>query len=359
MKSTFLRTALAAALLSCTLQTAIAAAIPVRVASVEQTTHAAERQIPGRIEAIHTVELRARTEGAIARIHFRDGQYVKQGDLLFELDDAEPRAAVRLAQAEVKSAEATLRQAQQQLTRFQSLKTGNAISRNDVDTAQMQRDVARAALEQASARLEARNVTLGFTRITSPINGRMGHSRFHVGSVVNPSSGQLVEVVQLDPIRIAFALEEGAFAAKAGQHADLTALKQAWRAEILNGEQRETGTLTSVDNRIDPRTASVMLRAEFANPQHRLLPGGNVNVWLRPQNAQDALAIPAAAVQQNGDGFFTWVVNGDGNVEKRAITLGGQMGQQFTVQSGVKANERVVTDGAPRLQPGAAVQILN
>lgn len=359
MKSTFLRTALAAALLSCTLQTAIAAAIPVRVASVEQTTYAAERQIPGRIEAIHTVELRARTEGAIARIHFRDGQYVKQGDLLFELDDAEPRAAVRLAQAEVKSAEATLRQAQQQLTRFQSLKTGNAISRNDVDTAQMQRDVARAALEQASARLEARNVTLGFTRITSPINGRMGHSRFHVGSVVNPSSGQLVEVVQLDPIRIAFALEEGAFAAKAGQHADLTALKQAWRAEILNGEQRETGTLTSVDNRIDPRTASVMLRAEFANPQHRLLPGGNVNVWLRPQSEQDALTIPAAAVQQNGDGFFTWVVNGDGNAEKRAITLGGQMGQQFTVQSGVKANERVVTDGAPRLQPGAAVQILN
>lgn len=359
MKSTFLRTALAAALLSCTLQTAIAAAIPVRVASVEQTTHAAERQIPGRIEAIHTVELRARTEGAIARIHFRDGQYVKQGDLLFELDDAEPRAAVRLAQAEVKSAEATLRQAQQQLTRFQSLKTGNAISRNDVDTAQMQRDVARAALEQASARLEARNVTLGFTRITSPINGRMGHSRFHVGSVVNPSSGTLVEVVQLDPIRIAFALEEGAFAAKAGQHADLTALKQAWRAEILNGEQRETGTLTSVDNRIDPRTASVMLRAEFANPQHRLLPGGNVNVWLRPQSEQDALAIPAAAVQQNGDGFFTWVVNSDGNAEKRAITLGGQMGQQFTVQSGVKANERVVTDGAPRLQPGAAVQILN
>ncbi|MNY32731.1 Multidrug resistance protein MdtA precursor [compost metagenome] len=102
-----------------------------------------------------------------------------------------------------------------------------------------------------------------------------------------------------------------------------------------------------------------MLRAEFANPQHRLLPGGNVNVWLRLQSEQDALAIPAAAVQQNGDGFFTWVVNADGKAEKRALTLGGQMGQQFTVQSGVEAHERVVTDGAPRLQPGAAVQILN
>ncbi|MRS90060.1 efflux RND transporter periplasmic adaptor subunit [Enterobacteriaceae bacterium RIT714] len=359
MKSTFLRAALVVALFSCTLPSALAAAIPVRVASVEKTPHAAERQIPGRIEAIHTVELRARTEGTIAKIHFRDGQYVKQGDILFELDDAEPRAAVRLAQAEVKSAEATLRQAQQQLTRFQSLKTGNAISRNDVDNALMQRDVARAALEQANARLEARNVTLGFTRITSPISGRMGHSRFHEGSLVNPASGVLVEVVQLDPIRIAFALEEGAFAAKAGQHTDITAMKKAWLAQIISGDKRENGTLTSVDNRIDPRTASVMLRAEFANPQHRLLPGGNVNVWLRPQSEQEVLVLPAAAVQQNGDGFYAWVVSAEGKAEMRTLTLAGQMGQQFQVTSGVKQSERVITDGAQRVQPGVAVQVLN
>ena len=329
-----------------------------RVATVEQAIHAPERQIPGRIEAIHTVELRARTEGVITKMHFRDGQTVKQGDVLFELDDAEPRAAVRLAQAEVNSAEATLRQAQQQLTRFQSLGTSNAISRHDVDNALMQRDVARAALEQAKARLEARNVTLGFTRITSPINGRVGHSQYHVGSLVNPSSGVLVDIVQLDPVRIAFALEEGAFAAKAVEHANLTALKEAWMAQIQNGDRRENGTLTSVDNRIDPRTASVMLRAEFANPQHRLLPGGNVNVILRPQAGQETLMLPAAAVQQNGDGFFAWVVNDESKAERRPLTVAGQVGQQFTINSGVKPNERVVTDGAQRLQPGAAVQIL-
>lgn len=346
------------ALLVCTLQPAFAAAVPVRVATVEQAIHAPERQIPGRIEAIHTVELRARTEGVITKMHFRDGQTVKQGDVLFELDDAEPRAAVRLAQAEVNSAEATLRQAQQQLTRFQSLGTSNAISRHDVDNALMQRDVARAALEQAKARLEARNVTLGFTRITSPINGRVGHSQYHVGSLVNPSSGVLVDIVQLDPVRIAFALEEGAFAAKAVEHANLTALKEAWMAQIQNGDRRENGTLTSVDNRIDPRTASVMLRAEFANPQHRLLPGGNVNVILRPQAGQETLMLPAAAVQQNGDGFFAWVVNDESKAERRPLTVAGQVGQQFTINSGVKRNERVVTDGAQRLQPGAAVQIL-
>lgn len=346
-------------LLASTLQSAFAAAIPVRVATVEQTAHAAERQIPGRIEAIHTVELRARAEGAITKINFRDGQYVKKGDLLFELDDAEPRAAVRLAQAEVQSAEATLRQAQQQLSRFESLGSNNAISRHDVDNARMQRDVARAALEQAKARLETRHVTLGYTRITSPIDGRVGHSRFHVGSLVNPSSGVLVDVVQLDPIRIAFALEEGVFATKAGQHADISALKKAWQALIDSNGKRIRGELTSVDNRIDPRTASVMLRAEFANPRHQLLPGGNVNVFLRPASVEPVLTLPAAAVQQNGDGFYAWVVNTDGKAEMRPLAVAGQIGQQFRIASGVTSGERAITDGAQRVQPGAAVQILN
>ena len=335
------------ALLASTLQPVFAAAIPVRVATVEQTAHAAERQIPGRIEAIHTVELRARTEGVITKIHFRDGQYVKKGDVLFELDDAEPRAALRLAQAEVRSAEATLRQAQQQLSRFESLGSSNAISRHDVDNARMQRDVASAALEQAKARLETRSVTLNYTRITSPIDGRVGHSNFHVGSLVNPASGVLVEVVQLDPIRIAFALEEGAFATKAGQHADIRAMKQAWQALIDSNGQRISGELTSVDNRIDPRTASVMLRAEFANP------------YLRPASEQPVLTLPAAAVQQNGDGFFAWVVNADGKAEMRPLKVAGQIGQQFQIASGVKPGERAITDGAQRVQPGAAVQILN
>lgn len=358
MKQTLLRAALACALLACTLQTAVAAAIPVRVATVEQTDYAAERQIPGRIEAIHTVALRARTEGAITQVHFRDGQYVKKGDLLFALDDAEPRAALRLAQAEVTSAEATLRQAQQQLTRFENLKNSQAISRHDVDNARMQRDVASAALEQAKARRDTRNVTLTYTRITSPIDGRVGHSQFHVGSLVNPASGVLVEVVQLDPVRIAFALEEGLFAHKAGQHADITELKQAWQAQIENGGEREQGELTSVDNRIDPRTASVMLRAEFANPRHQMLPGGSINVWLRARSAQPALLLPAAAVGQNGSGYFAWVIDGQNAAQKRTLTLAGQTGQQYRVLSGVSAGEHVVTDGAQRLVDGAPVQVL-
>lgn len=196
----------------------------------------------------------------------------------------------------------------------------------------MQRDVASAALEQAKARLDARRVTLSYTRITSPIDGRVGHSSFHVGSLVNPASGVLVEVVQLDPIRIAFALEEGAFAAKAGQHADIKRHEGAWQALIDSNGQRISGELTSVDNRIDPRTASVMLRAEFANPRHHAARRQCERVFAPGKRA--AGADPACrSGPQNGDGFFAWVVNADGNAEMRPLNVAGQISQQFQITS--------------------------
>ncbi len=346
------------ALLACTLQPAFAAVIPVRVATVEQTAHAAERQIPGRIEAIHTVELRARTEGVITRIHFRDGQYVKKGDVLFELDDAEPRAALRLAQAEVRSAEATLRQAQQQLSRFESLA---AVTPSAATTWTTPACSATSPAPHWSRRkpVSTPAASLSTTRaLFHRLTGAWGTATSR-RSLVNPASGVLVEVVQLDPIRIAFALEEGAFATKAGQHADISAMKQAWQALIDSNGQRISGELTSVDNRIDPRTASVMLRAEFANPRHQLLPGGNVNVYLRPASELPVLTLPAAAVQQNGDGFFAWVINAEDKAEMRPLKVAGQIGQQFQIASGVKPGERAITDGAQRVQPGVAVQILN
>lgn len=337
---------------------ALANPLPVRVTPATQISHTPERQIPGRIEAIHTVELRARTEGVINRIHFRDGQYVNKGELLFELDDAAHRATLRLAKAELSSVEATLRQSQQLLTRYQGLKNNHSISQQDVDNARMQRDVSRAAVEQAKARIEAINVTLGYTRIHSPLTGRIGHSQFHVGSLVGPSSGVLAEVVQLDPVRIAFALEEHNFVIKADQHADITAMKQAWQAQIEVAGERETGELTSVDNRVDPRTASVMLRAEFANPRHLLLPGGNTRVWLRPQMEQEIVTLPVAAIQQNSDGFFAWVIGEDERAEKRLLTLAEQVDNHFQVLSGVAPGELVVVEGAQRLFPGAPIQRL-
>lgn len=278
----YLRPAALAAALTLALPAFAIAVLPMAESSVAQ-----ERRLPGRVEAVHAVDLRSRIEGVITRVHFTDGQQVKQGDLLIELDDAEHRAALQLAQAELRSAKASLRQAQQLLDRYQRLQNTNAISRNDVDTARMQRDVSRADVEQAKARVETREITLGYTRITSPVTGRIGHSRFHQGSLVNPASGTLVDIAQLDPIRISFAIEESAFFHKAGEHPDITALKEAWIPEVELAGERVAGQLVSVDNHVDSRTGSVTLRGEFANPQQRLLPGGSVVVWLTPRAAAE------------------------------------------------------------------------
>lgn len=359
-----MNTIIRSALLSCglagyALAASAAPSIPVRVVTVEQAPYAAERKISGRAEAIHSVDIRARTEGKVVQRHVQDGQYVNKGDLLFTLDDAQPKAALALAQAELKSAQASLRQAQQLLSRYQQLKNNHSISRQDVDTAQMQRDVAAAAVEQAQARIAAQQITLGYTRITSPVTGRVGHTPFHVGSLVNPASGVLVDVVQLDPIRVAFSLDETAFFAKAGQYTDIAALKQAWLAQVEIDGRREDGVLTSVDNRIDNRTASVTLRAEFANPQHRLLPGGNVTLFLRPQQLKESPMIPASAVQQDAQGFYCWVLMADYTVTMRRFTPAGQHGHRVVVADGLNAGERVVTEGVQRLRDGVAVQLLN
>lgn len=314
------------ALLACglagyALAAAAAPAVPVRVVTVEQAPHAGERQISGRVEAIHSVDIRARTEGKIVQRHFQDGQYVNQGDLLFTLDDAQPKAALALAQAELKSAQASLRQAQQLLSRYQQLINNHAIGRNDLDTAQMQRDVAAAAVEQARARIAAQQITLGYTRITSPVSGRVGHSPFHVGSLVNPASGVLVDVVQLDPIRVAFSLDETVFFAKAGQHTDIAALNSLIRSTVCC--PAATSPFSSA-------------RGSFRSPM-----------------------IPAAAMQQDAQGFYSWVLTADNTVTMRRLTPAGQQGQQFAVAEGLLPGERVVTEGAQRLRDGAAVQLLN
>jgi RND family efflux transporter MFP subunit len=121
---------------------------------------------------------------------------------------------------------------------------------------------------------------------------------------------------------------------------------------------REEGVLTSVDNRIDSRTASVVMRAEFANPQHRLLPGGSVTVILRPRQQQESLTIPLAAVQQDAQGFYSWVLTENNTAELRRLTLGEQQGQRYAVAQGLDVGERVVTEGVQRLRDGAAVVLL-
>ncbi|WP_082203887.1 efflux RND transporter periplasmic adaptor subunit [Winslowiella iniecta] len=308
----------------------------------------------GRVEAIQTVEVLTRVEGFIARRHFTEGQMVESGQLLFEIEPAQHHAAVEQAKARVQSAQAVARNAQLHLSRLQRLTASNAISKSDVDAAEAERDIARASLAQMQAELKTQQLNLGYTRITAPIAGRIGHTRFNTGSLVNPASGSLVTVTQLDPIRVRIAVNE---------HDYISAMQQPETAKSFHSQLTlangypypQSGEFESVDNHIDPQTGSVAVRLRFANPQHLLLPGGVVNVALQAGQSQNAITIPVAALSQDKEGFFVLLVDHDNRVAQRRVTPGRQREQHYLVTAGLKPGEQVIVSGIQQVRPGMVV----
>ncbi|MFA3762473.1 MULTISPECIES: efflux RND transporter periplasmic adaptor subunit [unclassified Yersinia (in: enterobacteria)] len=343
-----------------------AAPLPaVTVSVVTSITPDTALQYLGRVEAIQAVDVTTRTEGFIAARLFTEGQMVKQGSLLYEIDPALHQAAVTQAQAQLDSATASANHAQVNLTRLQRLGSNRSVSQAEVDEAQAQRDISRAAVAQAQANLQIQQLQLSFTRIYAPITGQIGHSRFNVGSLINPASGTLVNIVQLDPIRVAIAVNERDYITAtyqlsvAGPSADSSTLpfgNFTPRIQLANGKQYpERGVFESVDNQIDKQTGTVTLRTRFANPRHLLLPGGVVNVSLAAEMAKPVTVIPIAALQQNKQGHFVLVVNDKDQVDVRQVTLGEQFEQQYEVTDGLKVGERVIVAGLQHVRPGMTV----
>lgn len=356
-------------MLSISTQSAFAAApLPaVTVAVVTSATPDTALQFLGRVEAIQAVDVTTRTEGFIAARLFTEGQMVKQGDLLYEIDPALHQASVTQAQAQLDSATASANHAQVNLTRIQRLGNNRSVSQAEVDEAQAQRDISRAAVAQAQANLQIQQLQLSFTRIYAPITGQIGHSRFNVGSLINPASGTLVSIVQLDPIRVAIAVNERDYitatyqlsatgTASASDNSALAFEHFTPRIQLANGKQYpESGVFESVDNQIDKQTGTVTIRTRFDNPRHLLLPGGVVNVSLAAETAKAVTAIPIAALQQNKQGHFVLVVTDKDQVEVRPVTLGEQFEQQYAVKDGLKVGERVIVSGLQHVRPGMTV----
>jgi RND family efflux transporter MFP subunit len=341
----------------------------VTVSVVTSITPDSALQYLGRVEAIQAVDVTTRTEGFIARRLFTEGQRVTQGELLYEIDPALHQASVTQAQAQLDSATASANHAQVNLTRLQRLVSNRSVSQAEVDEAQAQRDISRAAVAQAQANLHIQQLQLSFTQIHAPISGQIGHSRFNVGSLINPASGTLVSIVQLDPIRVAIAVNERDYitatyqmsAAAAANSTSATGSRLPFsnftpRIQLANGKQYpERGVFESVDNQIDKQTGTVIIRTRFANPRHLLLPGGVVNVSLTAATAKPVIVIPIAALQQNKQGHFVLVVTDKDQVEVRPVVPGEQFEQQYAVTDGLKVGERVIVAGLQHVRPGMTV----
>jgi multidrug efflux system membrane fusion protein len=314
------------------------------------------RQGLGTVQAFYTVTVTARVDGELQQIAFTEGQNVRKGDLLAQIDPRPTRAAYEQAVAAKAKDAAQLENAQRDLQRYTVLQPQDLASKQTVDTqralvgqlvAQVQGD--KAAIDSAATQLD-------YTRITSPINGRTGIRLVDPGNIVHAADTTgIVVVTQLQPISVIFTLPEEDLAminaALAAGPVKVTTLSREGNSEL------EQGTLTLLDNEISQGTGTLRLKATFSNAHYSLWPGQYVNVRVLVRTDHDAITVPTPAVQLGPNGPFTFVVKDDSSVEVRPLTLGEQNEKLTVVKQGLTANERVVTTNQYRLQAGSHVRI--
>ncbi|WP_448207437.1 efflux RND transporter periplasmic adaptor subunit [Azospirillum sp. sgz302134] len=315
----------------------------------------------GRVQAIRDFQARARVEGIIEQVAFQEGQTVSDGTLLYVIEQAPYQAAVDSAKADLARAQAQQREAERAFQRAQELRTRGNISQADVDQAQAARETAAADIMQAQAKLRQAELNLGYTHITSPVKGRVGATVATEGNLVNPSTGPLTTVVQLDPIRVVFSVSDR----------DLLQTQRAspgrTPAERVNdfvpglrladgSEYGEKGKVAFVSNRIDPQTGTIPVYAEFANPDGLLLPGQYVTVLIRPAQREEQPVVPVSAIQQDQQGSYVLVLDEQNRVQRRPIEPGPQLEQQMAVRKGLEVGETIVVNGVQKVRPGMAVQ---
>jgi multidrug efflux system membrane fusion protein len=337
---------------------ALPAGVPVDTAVVTRATVPVYLEGLGNVQAFYTANITARVDGELQRVAFVEGQMVKKGQLLAQIDPRPNQAALDQAIATEAKDRAQLDSAHSDLERYVLLAPQNLASKQTLDqqralvaqlTAQLKVD--RALIDNAHTQLE-------YTRIVAPIDGRTGIRKVDPGNNVHASdTGGIVVVTQMQPIAIVFTLPEDnllavnrALAAGAVQ---VTALSRDDQNEL------DTGTLSLIDNQIDPGTATMRLKAVFPNKDNTLWPGQFVNVRLLVQQQQGVMTVPAAAIQHGPEGLFTYVVGSDSNVEVRALKTGADSEGIVVVTDGLRPGERVVTTNQYRLQPGAHVRSIS
>jgi membrane fusion protein (multidrug efflux system) len=328
----------------------------VSVLAVDTQPFSASVEFVGRTEAFSLVELRARVTGFLSEQSFAEGSDVKKGDKLFQIDTAEFDAAVAVANAGLEKAQAALTEAEQKLSRSQTLADRGTVSEASLDEAIALSGKAKADVAAAKAERDRVQLNLDYTAILAPIDGRIGKSAADVGNLIGPDSGVLATVVTLDPIRVVFPISEQAYievqkARQTGSNRPMVP-----RIKLANGELYEAeGVFQFADNRVDPSTGTVSVYVDFPNAGNILLPGQFVTVILSNRDADEQILIPQAAVQLNQSGPFVLVVDEESLVELRPIKTGDRSGPQIVVSEGLAVGETIIVSGIQKVRPGIKV----
>jgi membrane fusion protein, multidrug efflux system len=313
----------------------------------------------GSVQSIATVMIKSRMDGQIAEVHFNEGQEVKEGDLLFTLDDRALRAQLAQNEATLERDRASLQRAKLEVTRQSGLATRGVASAQKFDDVETSLAVFEATVRAAEAAVENARVNLSYATILAPIDGRTGSIALKKGNLVKAtelsSSIPLVTMTQLRPIYVTFTVPER-------QLADLRAAGAAGSPPVVatipsQPQTPITGALVFIDNQVDVATGSITLKAEFSNEDTRLWPGQFVNVTLTLGVQANAVVVPSAAIQIGQNGPYVFVIRPDSAVELRLVRVDRTVSDKSVIAEGLAAGDRVVVDGQLRLGNGTRVTI--
>jgi membrane fusion protein, multidrug efflux system len=326
-------------------------AVPVAVAPVAQETVPMRLAAIGNVEAYQTVALKARVDGQIVEVNFREGAAVKKGDVLFRIDPRPYQAALRQAEANALRDSAARNQARSQDRRYQELLEKNFVSKEAYAQIRTNAETADATARASQAALENTRLNLEYCTIRSPLDGFVGKVLLQAGNMVRANDANpLVVINQVRPIYVNFALPEQSLA-------EVRKYQGRGPLAVEVAEPAARGQLIFIDNAVDPSTGTIRLRAQFDNDDAQLWPGQFVNVSVRLYDQNDALLVPAQAVQTGPDGQYVYVVGDDLVADVRMIKVERTDGERAVVASGLAKGERVVTRGQLRLGPKTRVQI--
>ncbi len=326
----------------------------------EQVTNVSE--LPGRVEAVRTAEVRARVGGIVQRRLFTEGGEVRAGQPLYQVDPAPFLAAQGNAEAVLARAEANLGLATTKVNRYKALVESNAISKQEFDDLQSAQKLAAADVAAARAALETAKLNVGYATVTAPIAGRIGRSIITEGALVTANDSHALAVIQqLDPIYVTLTQSSVEMArlrelmsqsGKGGVKAKLTLLTEDGRA------YHHPGQLLFSEAVVDPASSSILLRAQFPNPERMLLPGMYVRVRVEQGVRPGTIVVPQQAVMRTTDGSIVMTVDAEGKVAPRPVKTESAYGTNWIVSSGLKFGDTVIVEGLQKVKPGAPVKAL-